>query len=203
MKKRLLITVAALCCCLSASAGNGLFSRLHAGLEWGGSFTVLNHYHYNYLDDAVGFRINEEAVRGMFNLNGYFAGYAGMDVAKELNLSLLLGYESIYDGREVMPLSIRLNWYPSGCHSDGLLFFADTGSGIRKSDSMVKRAQIGTGYRLSLSDYSSLDLRLGIRICHDNPDVWDPVEEEYISRRNILRNDAHYFALNFGLVIEF
>ena len=98
---------------------------------------------------------------------------------------------------------MRLSYYLKEKKEDGLLFFTDAGMAVRNNEKDFRQYCLGTGYNIALTPHSSLVFRMCGRIAYDRPDVWDPIEEEYISARNIKRNDAWYYALNFSIGICF
>ena len=70
MRRHILIIAAALalltgtCPVLAGNPpGREGSARLSYGIEWGYDATMLNVYHYNYMDSADGFRIDDEAVK--------------------------------------------------------------------------------------------------------------------------------------------
>ena len=67
----------------------------------------------------------------------------------------------------------------------------------------MNQSQLGAGYSMVLSEGSRLCFKVGFRVAYDRPDVWDPIEEEYVSADNIRCNDAWYCAFKFGVSLSF
>ncbi|MBP5566809.1 MAG: hypothetical protein J6X57_04895 [Bacteroidales bacterium] len=202
--KRALILLSALLLCLSANAGGREFlRRLHPGIEWGYTLTATTHRHFNYLDPSIGFRINEEGWMGPAKSNAFIHGSLSFDATNKLSISLLSGYEGIADGCRTVPVICRANYYLSGMDSDGFYLFTDLGVNLRRPNTMGNHCQIGSGYSLYLAPHTSVAMFMGARVIYDRPDIWDPIEEEYIPKHNIKRNDAWYCALNIGITLKF
>ena len=202
--KRLSAILLALSISLSAYAGGGGFAgRFHPGIEWGMSLTPTSFHHYNYLDESIGFRINDEGWDYHTKLNAFILGSAGFDVTRTFSIAFLSGWQGIESGIRIVPLITRLSFYLSGSENDGMFVYTDLGIALNRFDKKTNFSQIGGGYRLMLTPGYSLNMRISSRIVYDRPDVWDPTEEDYISERNIKRNDAWYCALNIGFSLEF
>ena len=86
---------------------------------------------------------------------------------------------------------------------DSIFVYTDLGLALDDLKKKCNFVQIGSGYRLLLTPGYSLNFRVSGRIVYDRPEVWDPIEEEYVSERNVKRNDAWYCALNLGFSLEF
>lgn len=204
MRRALVISALFLCLPCTLFAG-GLFSngRFHIGLGWGGSGTVLTAHHYNYLDQSIGFRIDDSGTQFGFRPHGYAELSFVYDAGEHLTLAVAGGYEGLADGRCIVPFKARISYYLSGIYSDGIFLSGESGVPVRKRAGNAFLVQAGPGYRLALGGGCSMDFKLGVKMSYDHPKVWDPVEEEYISARNILRNNAWYYALTLGVSLEF
>lgn len=202
--KRFSAILLVLLCSLTVFAGGGDFMRrFHPGVEWGMSLTPATFHHYNYLDESIGFRINDEGWDYRKKLNAYILGSLGFDVTRTFSIALLSGWQGIERGKCIVPLISRLSFYLSGKEKDSIFVLTDIGLAL---DEMKKRCnfiQIGSGYRLVLTPAYSLCFITSGRVAFDHPAVWDPIEEDFISERNIKRNNAWYCALNIGLSLEF
>ena len=204
MKRILAIIAASLLFGLTAFAGGGeFFGRLHPGIEWGYTLTLAAHHHYNYLDESIGFRINDEGWTMLPRSNAYILGSLKYSFSSVFSTSIISGFQGIYKDRRTVPLLCRVSVSPSGRDSDGFFFFSDMGVFLTDFRRHGNQFQIGSGYSIVLAPRCSIGLRIGARLIYDRPDVWDPIEEEYISEQNIRRNDAWYSALNMGIVLEF
>ena len=186
-----------------AAGGGDFLQRMHLGAEWGLSANLVDYHHFNYLDSSIGFRIDDSGWRGHYTQLGFVRLTLGCDVSRFVSICVSGSYEGISRGRRIMPVSLRAGLFPSGVHEEGIFFFSEAGTGMRRNERGVRLYQLGSGYRIVLDARRSLDFKLGAQVSHDRPRVWDPVEEEYIPERNILRNNAWYYALNMAVALEF
>ncbi len=190
--------------CLPAMAGGGGFlGRFHPGIEWGMSITPASFHHYNYLDESIGFRINDEGWTYDTKLGAFVLGSVAFDITRTFRVGILSGLQGVERNRRIVSLVSRLSFYLSGTDDDGIFVYTDVGLALNEMKKKCNYAQIGSGYRLLLTPSYSLCFRVSSRIVYDRPEVWDPIEEEYISERNIKRNDTWYCALNLGFSLEF
>lgn len=204
MKSKAYILAAFMILSLTANAGGRDFlKQLHAGIEWGYSLTPASFHHYNFLDESIGFRIDDKGWFTQPNSNAYVLGSLIYDVSSYYSISLLSGWQGVDLARRMVPILLRMNIKPSGFDHDGFFFFSDMGLDLLDWNSQGNQFQLGSGYSIILAPHYSIGLRVGARVIYDRPEIWDPIEEEYISECNINRNDALYFALNIGLILEF
>ncbi len=197
------ILVFLLSCQPLIAGGETFLSRFHPGIEWGFSPSLASYHHFNYLDESIGFRIDDEGWTYPDCMNAFFLASISFDLGRKTGLSLLSGYHGVDKDRRMVPLLLRTDIYPKGKDRDGFILFSDLGVSLRSKQISSNQFQLGSGYSIVLTPHSSLVFRLGARIVYDTPDVWDPIEEEYISARNIKRNDAWYYALNIGVGLYF
>ena len=179
--------------------------NLHPVLEWGYTSTFCAYHHFNYLDEYIGFRIDDKGWDYSYHSNAYVLASIGFDLIPELNLRVSSGFQGIYHDRRVVPLVGRLSYYPHCTWDDGIFVFAEGEVVLTRNDRYrnISGYQLGTGYRFSLTSHSALDFHVGARVVYDEPDVWDPLEEGYISERNIKLSNGLYFALDFGISLVF
>ena len=202
--KRMSTLFAALLLCLSAAGGGKEFlRRIHPGIEWGHTLTAATYQHYNYLDPSIGFRINEEGWLAPPASNAYILGSISYNISETLSFSLLSGYQGISKGRRAVPVLCRAYYYFTGMQSDGFYFTYDFGVNLLATGGHGNQLQLGTGYSMVLTPRCSVGLFASVRAVYDQPDIWDPIEEEYIPEQNIRRNDAWYCALNIGVALKF
>ena len=202
--KRAIAYLAALLLCLSANAGGKDFkSRLHPGLEWGYTLTATSYQHFNYLDPSIGYRISDRGWTAPARSNAFILGSLTFDITDRFSLGLISGYEGIDRLRRTVPLLCRGSFYLKGRETDGVYFFSDLGLNLSHPEARGNQMQIGSGYNIFLVPRCMLGFQIGGRVTYDRPDVWDPIEEEYIPKRNIKRNDAWYCALNFAIPLRF
>ena len=201
MKRSILLIISLLC--LHANAG--AVKRFHIGAEWGANTTLMTFHHFNYMDEAVGFRIDDQGWEAGRVLNAYASLSLGLDFGRKTNLSILGGVCGLPGGRRAVPLSLRASYMPRGTASDGSFFFLEGGGAAvwHPEVSSAAFARTGGGYRLMLDSHASLDVHLCLRNTYDHPRVWDKLEERYIQKRNIRRNNAWYCALEIGVALNF
>jgi len=190
---------------LGLGAGAQMPEWLHIGADWGATATVLKQHHYNYMDEAIGFRIDDQGWSAGLDRNAYAYLTVDFEILNKFSLGLMSGYAGVADGVRAIPTEMRANFYASGAHQDGLLLFLQGGAAfkVEEEKGVVFLAQAGAGWRVALNHSHSLDFKIGIQAAADRPRVWDPLEETYISERNIRRNDALYFGVNAGFALVF
>lgn len=201
--KRLCLLLLILLCLPAMAGGGGFLGRFHPGIEWGMSITPASFHHYNYLDESIGFRINDEGWTYDTKLGAFVLGSVAFDITRTFRVGILSGLQGVERNRRIVSLVSRLSFYLSGTDDDGIFVYTDVGLALNEMKKKCNYAQIGSGYRLLLTPSYSLCFRVSSRIVYDRPEVWDPIEEEYISERNIKRNDTWYCALNLGFSLEF
>lgn len=202
--KRVLTLLSAILICLSASAGGKEFlRRLHPGIEWGYTLTATTYQHFNYLDPSIGFRINDKGWINIPKSNAFVLGSVSLDVSDKISVALLSGFQGIARNCRSIPVSARVNYYFSRMDSDGFYAFSDIGIDLGRPNGIGNQGQIGSGYSFYMSPRCAVALIAGARVVYDRPDIWDPIEESYIPKHNIKRNDAWYCALNMGIALRF
>lgn len=201
MKRLILFIISILCLQINAGAAR----RFHVGAEWGTNFTLLNFHHFNYMDEAVGFRIDDQGWEAGKGQNAYVSLCTGLDLGGKTNLSVLGGVCGLPVGRRAVTVSLKGTYLPGGTASDGVLFFIEGGGAAvwHPETASAVFARTGGGYRLMLDSHASIDVHLCLRNTYDHPRVWDEVEERYIQKRNIRRNNAWYCALELGVALTF
>lgn len=205
MKKWFVFILSIMLGTASIAGGRPFHDRLHPGLEWGYSITVASYHHFNYLDESIGFRINDEGWEPESVSNAFVLGSVTVDFSDFVSLSLISGYEGLNRRVRAIPVSARLNYALRGFDTDGFSLYA--GGGMLfisdKTKRRGKQLELGAVYNIVLAPHASVGFKLGARAVTDRPDVWDPISEEFISERNIKRKDASYYALNLGIMLSF
>lgn len=179
-------------------------ARLSFGVEWGYDATVLELHHYNYMDAADGFRIDDESATPMFYSNGHATAHVTLEFARRWALGINAGYAGVFQRTRIFPLALRSTFYFDSFRSDGQFIFLEGGAGLhetRKSVSPV--ARIGYGYRAVLSRKSSIDFLASIRTVADHPPIYDSSIPGYIADEDIRRSDALYNALILSVALNF
>ena len=204
-RKYALLLVAVLSVLFARPLGAQDRSLLRYGVEWGLSASVYNSFHYNYIDGIMGYRIDEEGSDTDCIGNAFAEVYCGTDLSRRLSLTLRAGFSGIARGRRVVPICLRLSWFPAGTCADGFFTLAD--GGLSFPDFFEAKPapvfRLGGGYRLLLTDSSSLDIQLCARLCQDHPDIWDEQERHYVETHNVRRSDAAHYALCLSAALNF
>ena len=185
-------------------AGARVPDKLHLGADWGFTATALRFHHYNYLDESIGFRVDDSGWTSDIGANGFVYLTVGFDVTDRLKLDAYAGYAGVNDNVRIVPVLVGATWFLRSGGVDGFFLYARGGEGFkpRKSGPPIIMGTAGPGFRLALSRRSSIDVKLGIQFSIDHPEVWDPVERQYISPHNIRRNDATYYGVNLGIALN-
>lgn len=185
-------------------AGNGRSARILAGIEWGYDATVLNAYHYDYLDVADGFRVDEKNVKPMFYSNAHATAHVSLEFAKHFSLGLYAGYAGIQQRTRIFPLSLRSSYFFDSYMNDGNFVFLEGGAGQNERRSTVSPfGKIGLGRRISLTHRASMDFSASLRIAGDHPPIYDPSIPGYVPEENLRKTDAMYGAAIFAMSINF
>ena len=179
-------------------------ARLSYGIEWGYDALVLDAYHYNYLDAADGFRIDDEAVKPMYYSNGHAEFHLTMEFARRWALGLHAGYAGIRQRTRIFPLALRSTYFVESFRNDGQFLFLEGGAGfheMRKNLSPFGR--LGYGYGAVLSRRNSIDFSASLRVAADHPPIYDSSIPGYVAEENIRRSDALYGAILFSVALNF
>lgn len=174
------------------------------GVEWAYSPTFFNHYLYNYLDDD-GSRVNEEGWDLRYVVNANVGAHISWYLSDCWRLGVHTGYCGVYEGRRMVPTTLRATWLPRGRRSDGMLLMLDAGAGWAVE--AVRRpailSMLGGGYRLALLGGMSLDFMLGARLTIDSPMVRKATGTGYVPVADIRNDQAMYIAVSAGISLNF
>lgn len=177
------------------------------GVEWGYSATYYEYYHYNYISGADGSRIDSKDSHLNYKSNGHLYAYAGIRPADFLSIDLRSGWAGVFEGRRVMPLTLEVNFLPSGCNADGWKYSLEGGMLLTQSHMTGQYAYIAKALfarRVKLSDYLCLDMGVSLQAVADHPtDVYDKSRSEIVANGNLLRSDCYYSSLNFSIGLCF
>ncbi|MBO4427729.1 MAG: hypothetical protein J5771_04540 [Bacteroidales bacterium] len=200
MKKALILLSLCLLCGLPLRAGG-----FHAGAGWGASMNVVRDYHFNYLEETFGYRIDEDGAEVFDAFNAWFEGFISQDIGKKNALSLRIGWAGIAKGRKVLPIMLQWDRHFAGNYNDGWFVFAGAGAvlGHMTGTNHSWIAREGAGYRICLGGGDCLDITASFRSVLDRPRIFDSEEGRYVSGRNTLRNNVWYHALTVGISLSF
>lgn len=178
-------------------------SRFTYGAEWGYILTFYNGYHYNFFSPD-GWRVNEKDAGACFYSNAEIYAHAGFNLSNDWNISAYLGYTAIQDKDHCIPVSLRATrYFRENGKGDRWLAYIDVGSGvsIKKHPQELFTGKLGTGYRLSLSEKTKLDVLASLRMTYAHSNI--EFENTQISFDRINRNNVYGCALSVGLSLTF
>jgi len=179
-------------------------ARLSYGIEWGYDATVIDVYHYNYLDAADGFRIDDKAAKPMIYSNGHVMAHLSVEFARHWALGLYAGYAGVQQRTRLFPLALRSTYFMESFRDDGTFIFLEGGAGLHETrKSISPSGQLGYGYRAALSRRSSIDFSASLRVTADHPPIYDSSIPGYVSDENIRRSDALYGAVLLSVALNF
>ena len=211
MRRRILIVAAALALLAGTSPvraenppGREESARFSYGIEWGYDATMLDIYHFNYMDAADGFRIDDEAAKPMYYSNGHATAHLTLEFARRWALGLYAGYAGVQQRTRVFPLALRSTFFMESFRSDGGFIFIEGGAGRHETrDSISPFGRLGYGHRAILSRRNSIDFSGSLRVVSDHPLIYDSSIPGYVAEENIRRSDALYCALCFSIALNF
>ena len=179
-------------------------ARLSFDVEWGYDATLINIYHYNYMETTDGFRIDEKAARPMYYSNGHASAGITLEFARRWALGLHAGYAGIQQRTRCFPLSLRATYFMDSFFEDGAFAFIEGGAGIQEARrNFPAFGRIGYGYRTILDKNCSLDISGSLRAVYDHPMIYDVSIPGYIPQENIRRSDALYGTACISIAINF
>lgn len=179
-------------------------ARLSCGFEWGYDPTLVDVYHYNYLDVIDGFRIDEAKTEPMYYSNGHASLHITLEFAGRWALGFNAGYAGIEQRTRFFPLALRSTYFLDAYNKDGKFIFLEGGAGFHETRQNVSPfGRAGYGYRLALTEKNSLDLSASLRMAWDHPPIYDSSIRDYVPEDNIRRSDALYGAICLSIAINF
>lgn len=171
-------------------------------LEWGGSVSLLEAYHRNYIADE-GYRVDEKGTVSSLRSNGQVILKAGVRFFDHYTVALNSGLMGIRQKRNVIPISARFTYNFDSYSKNGLLTFLEAGMIYPNVSYVSYLGQGGAGYRIRLSNKFSLDLQLSLRVCGDERRIYDPDTGEMINVWNIRKNSSTFLATVYSVSINF
>lgn len=201
--KRFLLISALLLCAFSLKAQDTKAPAFKFGVEWGENTLLWYAYHFNYTTD-IGSRVDQQDSRFKAAFNGSVMGFAGVNASDWLSVAFYGGFAGYDKGLRIIPALVRTTWYPRGACSDGIMAFMDLGTDVKtiiQENTVI--ADLGTGYRFSLSRHINLDFLLSLRTVQKRPHIPNPDGEGTIPAENVRNNSAGYYAIGFSIALEF
>lgn len=200
--KRLAIYIFALLMPITASAEERS-KKLTFGTEWGYIHTFYNGYHNNFFSQD-GWRVNERDQGLCSYSNAEIYLHIGYNLSDNWNLSAYAGYTNICTINHCIPVSLRATrYFKENEKGDRWLTFIDLGSGItaRKHPQEILTGKVGTGYRISLSEDTKIDIIASFRMNYAHTDII--YENTGISFEKVNRNNFYAGAASIGISLTF
>ena len=177
--------------------------RITYGAEWGYILTFFSGYHNNFFSPD-GWRVDEKDHGSACYSNAEVYLHMGYNISDYWNLSAYLGYTSLHDMNHCVPISLRATrYFNSNMKGDRWLSYVDLGGGIsiKKDPQEVFIGKVGTGYRLSLSERTKMDILASLRMSYGHSDV--NFENTQINIERINRNNIYGCGLSIGVSLTF
>ena len=194
-----------LSCVLGAQEKEHWYDHLDYGMEWGYSGTFWDSYHYNY-SSVEGERLDSRNEGLTFKSNGHLYGFVGARFARYFAADALVGWAGVYEGRRVIPVTLRGSFFFRGYDHDGMKFFLEGGRCFAPSftGKPIWIGKLGGGHRVVLDSHFALDLSLSLQAVSDHPvNVYDPIREDAVPDANLRRSDCAYMSLNLSVALCF
>lgn len=181
------------------------FRRFNMGLEWSYTQSVLRTWDYNLLSEE-GYRIYDKDAAFMFHPNASVSAQIGFLLDDRFVIALHGGYAGIGKGNRLLPLQLRLSWFPDSVEEEGRFIYLQGGPAFHFRPQEMRQAWLfvsGMGYRLRLNTDCNLDISLGLKYLYDHPLLPNPEGPGYVPAHNIRKNNAGSFALDLSMGFNF
>lgn len=175
------------------------------GVEWGYTQGFFQSRNYNYISEE-GYRVFEDKRRFQAVSNAQVQVHFGFRLNERTNLAVCGGYMGMGKDNRLLPLALRLSFFPSTDSEDGMFAYAQGGVAWHihtTAGRMAALAAIGGGYRFRLSYFTNLDLLFGIKYLRDHPSIPNPEGPGNVPEHNIRMNNAGYCALDISIAVNF
>lgn len=177
--------------------------RFTYGAEW--SYIASYHcgIHHNFFSED-GYRVDLNHTSFGYESNGDVYLHAGINLRRRWNLSMYAGLAGVYDIGKIVPISIRATrYFNPNQMGDRWFSFLDAGSGIclKEEPQAALIGKIGGGYRIALSEVSSLDFILAYRMTLTHPEIIFDGYKVPVNMTN--RNNAYISAISIGISLSF
>jgi len=206
--KSLLVNILIFIACISSEARlpeSWFFNHFNVGLEWGYTQCIARTWDYNIISEE-GYRIYDEGREWMFRPNGSVLGQIGFLLNDDFVIALYSGFVGVGEDNRLMPVQLRLSWFPGPPDEDGAFFFFPGGPAFHLRQQETRPAWMfasGIGFRHRLNYDCNLDISLGLKYLNDHPLLPSPDGAGNVPAHNIRKNDAGYCALDLTLGFNF
>ena len=207
-RKLILISILILAASLASEArlpDSWFFRRFNMGVEWGYTQCIVHAWDYNIVSEE-GYRIYDEDAEFMLHPNASLLGQIGFLLNDYFVIALYGGYVGVGKGNRLLPVQLRLSWFPDPVDEDGGFFFLQGGPAFHIRLQEPRPAWMvsgGIGYRRRLNYDCNLDVCIGLKYLGDHPLLQNPEGPGYVPAHNIRKNDAGYCALDVTLGFNF
>ena len=181
------------------------FDRFTLGAEWGYTQCMTQSRNYNFISEE-GYRIFENSFAFKAHANAQVLAHIGYRLSEQAGLALYSGYMGMGEDNRLLPLMLRVSYFPATDREDGLFAFGQGGVAWHvhaTAGHMGWLGSVGGGYRFRLAYNTNLDLLLGIKYLHDHPSIPNPESPGNVPEHNIRKNNAGYYALDLSIAINF
>ena len=174
------------------------------GLEWGYTGTFLRTYQYNYIYSEGARIIENDAVLWYYS-NGSVLANAGIDLGRNVNLSVYSGLLGVYSRRWMVPVELRTRWCPMGLEANGLVTHLGAALAFptKPIQETCARVNIGAGYRVHVYKHISADFLMSFVLTTDHDSINDPDTGYYVPTKDITKNYAEYWGVGISAAINF
>lgn len=179
------------------------FSRFTFGVEWGYVATFQSGYRYIFFPPE-GYRVDVSDNSFGLHSNADMYMHGGINLYRNWNVSMYIGYAGVADIHKVIPVSIRTTrFFGKNPLADRWFALVDIGSGlcVKRPFQEILCGKIGGGYRLSLSKDTKLDLILSARMTYTHPQII--YDKMIIDHEMVRRNDAYVSSVSCGIGLTF
>ena len=172
-------------------------------IEWGTMCNVYRFHHFYYIPDEGGV-VFDTKLDYPFLFTGQILFGAEFNILKWLSAGVHTGYYGIYEGRAVIPVLARVNFYPWGKQKKTLYMYGDGGLtfGLQEfhRGSMY---HAGGAFRVPIGNGMNIDFKLAGRLCHDHPDIKNPDKEGIIPPDRVRSSQVLMIGAEFSVGISF
>lgn len=207
-RKHLLIIFLIIAASISSEArlpDSWFFRRFNMGLEWSYTQSLLRIWDYNIISEE-GYRIYDKDAAFTFDPNASITAHIGFLLNDYLVLAVHGGYAGMGRGNRMLPVQLRLSWFPDPLDEDGGFFYLQGGPAFHIRPQEIRPGWLfvsGMGYRIRLNTECNLDISLGLKYLYDHPLLPNPDGPGYVPAHNIRKNDAGSFALDLSMGFNF
>ena len=173
--------------------------RFHAGVDWGGGFTLAESHHFNY-KTAFGYRVDDRNTVFAPHFTGHLTAYAGVWASDNISVALHAGWAGLEEGSRIIPVFVRTDWYFSNpMRSDCPFVYFDIGSDALSLKQNPILSAVGGGYRIVLYKRLGIDFHMSVRTLQCRPELIDDDSGLPVPDYNINADSQSRFGLEFGI----